>query len=234
MPSVNSKSLGDDVRRVPLASSSPDQLLEFVLASAKEFVAGYDSSFDHGGVFCPTRMKVAVGAPTTVRVRLGRRQPPVLLLGRVAWRRPGRHLEKIRAGVAIAFAASEATKIEYLLALAQPGAAITSRRRHERLPVDLPVSIHLPGSNTEMQARLLDVGRGGAALSSSTPIPGDVDVVLEVSPPGAAVAMEFSARVAWTRTGEKGIGTGLEWRARDAGGARRIKEMVRRLSQHQI
>lgn len=229
MPSSSSKS-SEDVRRAPTSGRVAEPALELVLSSAKEFLTGYDSTFERGGVFCPTRKKVNVGAPVTVRVRLGRRQPPVVLLGRVAWRRPGRHLEKIRAGIAVEFSTSEATKAEYLMDLARAGSSIRSRRRHERLPVDLPVCVHLPGSNTEMQARLRDVGRGGASLRSNEPIPGDVDIVLEVSPPGAQVAMEFAARVAWTKMGDKDVGTGLEWRARDAGGARRIKEMVRRLA----
>ncbi len=229
MPAITSKS-SEDVRRSASVVRTSENFLELVLAGAKDFLAGYDATFEFGGVFCPTRRKVAVGSPLTVRVRLGRRQPPVVLLGRVAWRRPGRHLEKIRAGIAVEFLASEQSKAEYLLNLGRAGSALKSRRRHERLPVDLPVNIHVPGSATGLLARLRDVGRGGAALTSLEPIPGDIDLVLEVSPPGAQVAMEFSARVAWSRAGEHDIGTGVEWRARDAGGARRIKEMVRRLA----
>jgi hypothetical protein len=40
--------------------------------------------------------------------------------------------------------------------------------------------------------------------------------------------MEVSARVAWT---SPGVGFGLAWRARDGGGSRRIKELVRRMEQ---
>jgi hypothetical protein len=42
--------------------------------------------------------------------------------------------------------------------------------------------------------------------------------------------MMFIGRVAWTgRAGEENV-FGIEWRARDAGGGRRIKELVRRLT----
>jgi len=229
MPAVHLKS-SEDGRKALGMEHILNRPLELVLASVSEFRTGFDESFSAGGVFCPTRRKVAVGTLVTVRVRLGRRQPPVLLLGKVAWRRPGRHLEKIRAGIAVEFLPSEQTKCDYVLNLAS-GEAVRSRRRHERLPCDLGVSVHLPGSSAGINVRMLDVGRGGAAMISQQPIPGDIDLILEVSPPGAQIAMEFTARVAWTSTSaDHEIGVGVEWRARDAGGAKRIKEMVRRLA----
>jgi hypothetical protein len=59
----------------------------------------------------------------------------------------------------------------------------------------------------------------------------DIDVVLKVSPPGAEIAMPLSARVAWrgSANSANGNGFGVEWKARDAGGNRRIKELVRRI-----
>src|SRR4051812_29233535 len=78
--------------------------LELGLRNRQEFMAGFDSSASPGGaVFCPTRRKASKGAPVTVRVNLGRRQPPLLIAGRVLWRRPGRHLQKIRAGICVEF-----------------------------------------------------------------------------------------------------------------------------------
>jgi hypothetical protein len=55
-------------------------------------------------------------------------------------------------------------------------------------------------------------------------------VVLEIAPPGAEVPMAFIGRVAWTGTSGNENVFGIEWRARDAGGGRRIKELVRRLT----
>ncbi|HEY0707196.1 MAG TPA: PilZ domain-containing protein [Polyangia bacterium] len=199
------------------------------MRSRQEFLAGYDPSFAHGGVFCPTRGKAVKGAPATVTINLGRRQPPLVLAGRVAWRRPGRHLQKIRAGICVEFLPSEKPKIDYLLDLAKAGDAVRSRRRHERLPVDVPVNWHLPG-NVPARGMLRDIGRGGAFIRSNAPAPSDSEVVLELSPPGAQVAMEFTARVAWTAAQGPEAGFGVEWRARDAGGGKRIRELVRRLT----
>ena len=128
------------------------------------------------------------------------------------------------------FLPSEKAKIDYLLDLAKAGEAVRSRRRHERLPVEIPVNWHLPGAGAPARGILRDIGRGGAFVRSSSPVPSDAEVVLELSPPGAQVAMAFTARVAWTAALGAEAGFGVEWRARDAGGGKRIRELVRRLT----
>jgi Tfp pilus assembly protein PilZ len=203
---------------------------EFVIKNVRDFHAGYQPSGGRGGVFCPTRSKLQVGDTVSVKVRLGRRQPPMLLTGRVAWRRPGRHLLKIRAGIGVEFLEGEKAKCDYLLEMASSGAGMHSRRRHERIPVDLPITWRPLGSSEGLQGKLRDVGRGGAFILSPAMVPYESQVVLEIAPPGAEVPMAFIGRVAWTgKTGEENV-FGIEWRARDAGGGRRIKELVRRLT----
>jgi Tfp pilus assembly protein PilZ len=203
---------------------------EFVIKNVREFLTGYQPSGGNGGVFCPTRGKLQVGDMVTVKVRLGRRQPPMIVYGRVAWRRPGRHLLKIRAGIGVEFLTGEQAKCEYLLEMARSGASIHSRRRHERIPVDLPITWRPVGSNEGLQGKLRDVGRGGAFVLSPATVPHDCQVVLEIAPPGAQVPMAFIGRIAWTgKAGDENV-FGIEWRARDAGGGRRIKELVRRLT----
>ena len=102
-------------------------------------------------------------------------------------------------------------------------------RRHQRLPVELPVTWQVPGALQDNIGTLLDIGRGGAFVRTANPLPADIDVVLKVSPPGAEIAMPLSARVAWRGHPGGEIGFGVEWKARDAGGNRRIKELVRRI-----
>ena len=209
------------------SSSSP---VEFVIKNVSEFHASYQPSGGNGGVFCPTRSKLQVGDLLTVKVRMGRRQPPMTLYGRVAWRRPGRHLLKIRAGIGVEFLPGEQAKCEYLLEMARSGPSVRSRRRHERIPVDLPIGWHPVGSTEGLEGKLRDVGRGGAFVLSTATVPHGSQVVLEIVPPGAQVPMAFIGRVAWTgKTGAENV-FGIEWRARDAGGGRRIKELVRRLT----
>ena len=76
---------------------------------------------------------------------------------------------------------------------------------------------------------LRDIGRGGAFVKTEEALPSESDVVLMVSPPGAEVAMPLSARVCWKSHPGSQNGFGVEWKARDAGGSRRIKELVRRI-----
>jgi len=203
---------------------------EFVIKNVREFLAVYQPSGGNGGVFCPTRSKLQAGDPVSVKVRLGRRQPPMILFGKVAWRRAGRHLLKIRAGIGVEFLPSEKVKWDYLLELASPGTSVQSRRRHERVLVDLPITWRPVGSTESLQGKLRDIGRGGAFVLSPASVPDESQVVIELAPPGAQVPMAFIGRVAWRgKTGDENI-FGIEWRARDAGGGRRIKELVRRLA----
>jgi Tfp pilus assembly protein PilZ len=212
------------------APSGAANFPEFVVKNTREFLAGFQPSGGNGGVFCPTRRNVPVGETVAVKVRLGRRKPPMVVYGQVAWRRPGRHILKIRAGIGVEFLASERAKWEFLLDLAQTGTSAHSRRRHERVPVDLPISWRLVGSLEAFSGHLRDVGRGGAFVLSPATVAIQEKVVLEIAPPGAEVPMAFIGRVAWTgKSGTENV-FGISWRARDAGGGRRIKEMVRRLT----
>jgi Tfp pilus assembly protein PilZ len=227
MPVANTKSNQEDSRAAATATDPDAQL---VIRNSREFAALHQANNADGGIFYPTRKKLPVGKLVTLKVRLGRRQPPLLLYGKVAWRRPGRHLEKIRAGIGIELLPTERAKSDYLLQLARSGETVKSRRRHERVPVDLPVSWRPVGASEGLRGRLRDVGRGGAFVQSGELVRGDDQVVVEIAPPGAEVPMAFTARVAWTGKSGDDAGFGIEWRARDAGGGRRIRELVRRLT----
>ena len=193
------------------------------------FLDRYLPELGDGGIFFPTRMPLAIGENVIVAIRLGRRRSPMLVRGRVAWRRPGKHSTKVKAGIGIAFLPSEAQTRDYLLAVARGDSTEMLARRHHRLPVELPVLWQVPGELQDNAGVLRDIGRGGAFVRTTDPLPPNGDVVLKVSPPGAEVAMPLSARVCWKggTSGENGFG--VEWKARDAGGTRRIKELVRRI-----
>ena len=115
MPLATTKSNQEETRPIP----GVDADTQLVIRSSREFAALYQTNFADGGVFYPTRKKLPVGRVVTLKVRLGRRQPPLLVFGRIAWRRPGRHLEKIRAGVGVELLPSERPKSDYLLQLAR-------------------------------------------------------------------------------------------------------------------
>jgi Tfp pilus assembly protein PilZ len=183
----------------------------------------------NGGIFFPTRRLLAIGEQVAVAIRLGRRRSPTLIRGKVVWRRPGKHSTKIKAGIGIEFLETEAQSRDYLLGVARGDAEEMVARRHQRLPVELPVMWQVQGVLQDKAGILRDIGRGGAFVKTEEPLPSESDIVLMVSPPGAEVAMPLSARVCWKgHTGGQN-GFGVEWKSRDAGGNRRIKELVRRI-----
>jgi Tfp pilus assembly protein PilZ len=204
-------------------------ILKAHFQTGSAFLERYLPELAAGGVFFPTRRPLAIGESVVVAIRLGRRRSPMLVRGKVAWRRPGKHTTKVKAGIGIAFLESETQTRDYLLAVARGDSAEMLARRHHRLPVELPVRWQIPGVLQDNAGVLSDIGRGGAFVRTTDPLPAEGDVVLKVSPPGAEVAMPLSARVAWkgAQSGEHGFG--VEWKARDAGGNRRIKELVRRI-----
>ena len=228
-------------------------ILKAHFSDGTAFLERYLSDLGQGGLFYPTRRPLAIGEVVVVAIRLGRRRSPTLIRGQVAWRRPGKHSTKTKAGIGIEFLPTETQARDYLLGVARGDSAEMVARRHQRLPVEIPVLWAVPGALRDNAGVLRDIGRGGAFIRTEETLPtdGDVvlkvsppggafvmteqplptegDVVLKVSPPGAEVAMPLSARVAWQGHTGGEHGFGVEWKARDAGGTRRIKELVRRI-----
>lgn len=204
-------------------------ILKAHFPSGAAFLSRYLPELPQGGIFYPTRRALAIGETVVVAIRLGRRRSPTLIRGQVAWRRPGKHSTKVKAGIGIEFLETETQAREYLLAVARGDSAEMVARRHQRLPVELPVVWQVQGILQDNAGTLRDIGRGGAFVRTEQPLPTLGDVVLKVSPPGAEVAMPLSARVAWKGHPGGENGFGVEWKARDAGGTRRIKELVRRI-----
>ena len=206
-------------------------ILKAHFANGGAFLDHYLAEPVNGGIFFPTRKPLAIGEGVVVSVRLGKRRSPMLLRGVVVWRRPGKHSTKTKAGIGIEFLPTETQTRDYLVSVARGDASEQMARRHQRLPVELPVTWQVPGALQDKTGTLLDIGRGGAFVRTTEALPADIDVVLKVSPPGAEIAMPLSARVAWRGSAgsANGNGFGVEWKARDAGGNRRIKELVRRI-----
>src|SRR5262245_7742637 len=167
-------------------------ILKAHFQSSDAFLAKYLTDLPLGGLFLPTRRSLAIGEPVVVSVRLGPRRNPVLLRGVVAWRRPGKHRTKTKAGIGVAFLASEGQKRDYLVAVARGDSAEMPARRHQRLPVDLPVHWYISGSLHELPGIIRDIGRGGAFVMTEEPIAAETDVIVKVAPPGAEIAMPVS------------------------------------------
>jgi len=198
--------------------------------STEELLDRYLAQFDHGGIFHPTREAIPLGEYLILDFRIPNLRDKLLVRGMVAWRRPGRRRTGVRAGVGIEFLASEAAKRDYLLSLASKDSAdLTGQRRFRRLPTEIRVDWRIPETPTRRLSQLDDIGPGGAFIRTRDVQDVGTPVVLEVVPPGSHAPLAIEGRVAWNCESPGHEGVGVEFRWRDSGGLRRLKELVRRL-----
>jgi DNA-binding response OmpR family regulator len=70
------------------------------------------------------------------------------------------------------------------------------RRRHARIPIELPVLFQLPDQESSFQANTLDLGENGIAVNTrGRRLPQSFQ--LSFTPPGMAVAVDCRGEVAW-------------------------------------
>ena len=152
----------------------------------------------------------------------------VLIRGVVRSWRPALPRLRVRAGAVVEFDADEAEKRRFILdtvtGARQPG----PKRRHTRLPVELPVRWRTAGTADFADGGLSEISVGGALLHASSPLPLGSEVILEVTPPGGVSPIAITGKVTYHTAGES---TGLKFQYRDGGGSRRLRELVRRLRQ---
>ncbi len=185
---------------------------------------------DGGVLFVATREPLPVGEAVVVEVRFPGLQDEVLLRGTVAFRQSARHSQKVRAGVGVTLAAAERAKLTFLEAQARgEDVGPVSARRHRRLPIELGVSWRVKEERFQHHAMIDDIGAGGACLFGTDIPPAGSALVMEVVPPGSVAPLALEGRVAWSRPGADRPGFGVEFRCRDTGGLRLLKELVRRL-----
>jgi uncharacterized protein (TIGR02266 family) len=198
--------------------------------NGSEFLDAYQASFLHGGIFFPTREQVALGEAVVLEIAFPELMERLLLRGFVSFRRAGRHRTKQRAGIGIELLASESPKRDFLLAVARGEMARpVAPRRHRRLPVSLPIEMQIKEQAGTVAATLDDIGPGGAFIRTHELTPEGTPVVLSLVPPGGVSPLHIEGRVAWSRRAPGDEGLGVEFRCRDTGGLRRLKELVRRL-----
>lgn len=203
--------------------------------SGEELLERYLDDLPHGGFFVPTRKILEPGEAAILDVRMRLVRDRVLLRGEVAWRRRGQRRTGVRAGLGIALLASEAGKAEHLLRLvrgeADPGVA---QRRHERLPVSVRVDWRVPSESDWHPSSVEDIGTGGAFIRTSERPPAGTSIVLEFVPPGSLAPQSIEGRVAWERKTPGAEGIGVEFRCRDIGGMRRLRELIRRIRSERV
>jgi len=203
--------------------------------SGADFLARHLHDREHGGLFLPTRRIIEPGELVLIDIRLSELRDHLLMRGVVIERQRGRRNDNVRAGLFIEFLASERGRREHLLALARGEARpVAGKRRHRRLPIEIRVDWRVP-HHTERHISLVDdIGIGGAFLRTREQPAEGTAVVIELWPPGANTPQAIEGRVAWRRDTPGREGVGVEFRCRDIGGMRRLRELVRRIERHEV
>ena len=210
------------------------RILKARYRTAEAFLAAYQNSFAGGGLFFPTREHVTVGETVMVEVRFPELGDRVLLRSYVAWRRAARVREGTPAGVGVELDREESPKREFLLAVARGETPRAVTRTHRRLPTTLPARWHVIDGRERHTGVIVDVSAGGALLRTDERCSQGTQIVVELVPPGGAAPLDIEARVVWSRHIDGDHGMGIEFRCRDTGGLRRLKEMVRRLERQDL
>jgi type IV pilus assembly protein PilZ len=196
---------------------------------SQAFLRSYQTNFPGGGVFIPTRKKYELGSSVVVDVRFPELRSRVLVRGVIAWRRAGKRRTKLRAGVGVEFLATEQRKREFLLGVARGDIVDLTQRRHRRLPVEIRVDWRQKTERERHLSTVEDIGEGGAFIRTTHFLPIGSAVILEITAPGGERKIAIEGVVAWTCHTPDEEGMGVEFRCRDIGGTRLLKELVRRI-----
>jgi Tfp pilus assembly protein PilZ len=204
------------------------QILKVRFRTNSEFEASYQQDLGGGGLFCPTTSRLESGDPVVIELAAPALPNKVLIRGTVRSWRPALPRLRVRAGAVVEFDPDEAEKRDFLVTTISGGQVAPSRRRHTRLPVAVEVRYRTNESADFQVSTLSEISVGGAMLGTATPLPMGTDVIIEVTPPGAVKPISISGKVTYHLPNG---GSGLKFLYRDAGGSRRLRELVRRLRQ---
>jgi Tfp pilus assembly protein PilZ len=201
------------------------QILKARFRSREDFDEAYNSELPNGGLFVATTTPLKPGEDVVVEIFCEGLPNKIMIKGEVKTWRPALPRLRVRAGALVAFPPDEAEKKNFLLA-ALTGEVVPRKRRHTRIPVEVPVRYRFLDSVDSRPGELAEISVGGALLRSDQEMPAlGADLVLEVLPPGGAVPMSIAGRVSYLAE----AGAGIKFLYRDGGGSRRIRELIRRI-----
>ncbi len=177
-------------------------------------------------VFVPTTDELEPGQQVIIEVSSQLLPNKVLVRGAVQTWRPALPRMRVRAGATIELATDEQIKLTFLHEVFAGSRTDVPRRRHLRLPVSLFVRYRLTTSASFVDGGVSEIGVGGALLTTTTPLPIDTELTLELVPPGGAAPLAIASRVSYHVPSG---GSGLRFVSRDGDGDRRLRELIRRL-----
>src|ERR1041384_8017562 len=177
-------------------------------------------------IFVPTTDELKAGEQVIVEISSNLLPNKVLIRGSVQAWRPALPRMRVRAGATVQLDTDEQTKLTFLHDVLSGKRTDVPRRRHHRLPVQFTCRYRLASSSAFVDSAISEIGVGGALLTTTTPLPLDTELTLEVTPPGAAAPIAIAGRVSYHAPSG---GSGLRFVSRDGDGDRRLRELIRRL-----
>jgi Tfp pilus assembly protein PilZ len=202
------------------------RVLKARFRDAEAFLEAYSDQEPRGSLFCPTTTALEEGQEVVVEISFPELPNKTMLRGHVlSWRSALPRL-RVRAGAEVAFDGVDDDKRLFLLEVAAGKRQDAVKRRHARVPVEVPCRWRLADAAETAEATLCDISIGGAQLITDEQLEIDSDVVLELTAPGGAQPMSIAAKV--SNTLDRAYG--LRFVYRDGGGSRRLREVVRRLT----
>lgn len=202
------------------------QILKVRYRTNREFLEAYQNDLAGGGLFCPTTTALEAGSDVVCELTIPALPNKVLIRGHVKSWRPALPRLRVRAGAIVEFVSEESEKRKFVVdtvrGLRDPG----PRRKHTRLPVELPVQWRVIGTPDSSSGGLSEISVGGALLRTGSVLPLGTEVVIEVTPPGAVSPIAISGKVAYHGPEQA---AGVKFQYRDGGGSRRLRELIRRL-----
>jgi len=201
-------------------------ILRLRIKSADEWKELAPSESVSEPIFVPTTDELTAGEQVIVEISSNLLPNKVLIRGSVAAWRPALPRMRVRAGATVQLDTDEQVKLTFLHDVLSGKRTDVPRRKNSRLPVQFACRYRLTSSSQFVDSAISEIGVGGALLTTTTPLPLDTELTLEVTPPGAAAPIAIAGRVSYHAPSG---GSGLRFVSRDGDGDRRLRELIRRL-----
>lgn len=192
----------------------------------EEFRTAYKPDLPNGGLFVPTTTPLDAGSAVVIELNCDGLPNKVLIRAMVRAWRPALPRLRVRAGATLEFDPEESEKRDFVINAMKGGSALPPKRRHTRIPVIVPVRWRELDTHEQVEGMLTEISIGGALLQTGARPAIGAELVLSLLPPGGAASIEIEGRITYHSPDG---GAGVKFSFRDGGGARRLRELIRRI-----
>ena len=200
------------------------QILKTRFRSRRQFLESFEE--EAASLFCPTTLVLQEKDLVMVELFFPDLPNKMLLQGEVLWWRSALPRLKVRAGAQVTFSPVEEKKLKFILSVASGERINVTKRKHQRLPIELTVRWRDSDSSRYYESMLHNISIGGAMMVTEAPPSVGDEIIIELTTPGGAKPISIASKVAWHTPN----GNGLKFIYRDGGGSQRLKEVVRRIT----